>query len=161
MSQHSGTDAVEHGPAPAAAASPVSDNTSTSGGAEISSHEIDAPLEAECRPNVHMQRLGAVGNFLIFRWDRLGSRDRRREGPSAGGGGGRSRALGGTHDGANGGGLGEPRAAASRRGGGEAPPVEAPLPPAFHPAGAVAVGAHRVTSVMLDICFSRMSVPMG
>lgn len=150
MSHHSERDAGEQGPPTAAAASPVSDNTSTSGGAEISSHEIDAPLEAECRPNVHMQRLGAIGNFLIFRWDRLGPRDRRREGPSAG-----------IRDGATGGGLGEPRAAASRRAGGEAVPVEAPPPPAFHPAGAVAVGAHRVASVMSDVCLSLVSALMG
>lgn len=144
MSQHSGREAEEQSTPTAAAGSPVADTANTGAGADISSHEIDTPSQAEARPNVHMQRLGAVGNFLIFRWDRLRPpRDRQCEGPSAGAGGGPSRGLDVAHDSANDSGHGEPRGAE---------------PPAFHPAGAVAVGALRVARVMSDVCLYVVSL---
>eukprot|EP00892_Ulva_mutabilis_P010659 jgi/Ulvmu1/7966/UM004_0199.1 len=81
MAQHSSRRLQEQPTPRSGSDSPASDTGAAGDPTEaVRSHEIAPSCEAEERPNVHMQRLGAVGNFLIFRWDRLGPR-RDRLGP--------------------------------------------------------------------------------
>lgn len=52
-----------------------SDNSSRGTAAQVPERQSSATEQ----PNVHVQRLQAIGNFLIFRWDRLGGPQQQQQ----------------------------------------------------------------------------------